>query len=46
MDEEVAKSVAAGKGWSEAERKAYLDKVSEEDHPMFAESIEVGAVPE
>lgn len=41
MDEEVAKAVAAGKGWSEDERAAYLKKVGEEDHPLFAESLEV-----
>lgn len=40
LDDEIAKSVAAGKGWKEGEREAYLKKVSEEDHPMFAESIE------
>lgn len=43
LDDEIAKSVAAGKGWKEGEREAYLKKVSEEDHPMFAESIEVCA---
>lgn len=41
LDDEIAKSVAAGKGWKEGEREAYLKKISEEDHPMFAESIEV-----
>lgn len=40
MEEEVAKAVAAGKGWSQEERKSYLDKVSD-NHPMFAERIEV-----
>lgn len=42
LDDEIAKAVDAGKGWKEGEREAYLKKVSEEDHPMFAENIEVG----
>lgn len=41
LDDEIAKSVAAGKGWKEGEREAYLKRISEEDHPMFAESVEV-----
>lgn len=42
LEEEIAKSVKEGKGWKEGEREAYLKRVSEEDHPMFAENIEVG----
>lgn len=42
LDKEIAKSIEEGKGWKEGEREAYLKKVSEEDHPMFAENIEVG----
>lgn len=41
VDDEIAKAVEAGKGWKEGEREAYLKRVSEEDHPMFAENIEV-----
>lgn len=41
LDDEIAKSVAAGKGWKKGEREAYFKKISDEDHPMFAESIEV-----
>lgn len=40
LEEEIARSVKEGKGWKEGEREAYLKKVSDEDHPMFAE-IEV-----
>eukprot|EP00903_Cladosiphon_okamuranus_P011993 g11262.t1 len=40
LEDEIAKAVKEGKGWKEGEREAYLKKVSEEDHPMFAESIE------
>lgn len=39
--DEISKAVEAGKGWSKEERAAYLKKVSEEEHPMFAENIEV-----
>lgn len=42
LDDEIAKSIKAGKGWKEGEREAYLKRVAEEDHPMFAENIEVG----
>lgn len=42
LQDEIARSVKEGKGWKEGEREAYLEKVSEEDHPMFAENIEVG----
>ena len=42
LEDEIAKAVKEGKGWKEGEREAYLKKVSEEDHPMFAENIEVG----
>ncbi|CAM9150219.1 unnamed protein product, partial [Discosporangium mesarthrocarpum] len=28
------------KGWSQEERQAYLDRISEEDHPLFAENLE------
>ena len=42
LEEEIAQVVKEGKGWKEGEREAYLKKVSEEDHPMFAENIEVG----
>lgn len=44
LEDEIAKAVEEGKGWKEGEREAYLKKVSEEDHPMFAENIEVGAL--
>lgn len=42
LDQEIAESIRAGKGWSEEDRAAYLAKVSEEEHPIFAERIEVG----
>lgn len=41
LDDEIARAVAAGKGWKEGGREEYLKRVSDEDHPMFAESIEV-----
>lgn len=41
LEDEIAKAVKEGKGWKEGEREAYLKKVSDEDHPMFAENIEV-----
>lgn len=41
VDDEIAKAIEAGKGWKEGEREAYLKRVSEEDHPMFAENVEV-----
>lgn len=41
LQEETDKAVKEGKGWKEGEREAYLKRVSEEDHPMFAENIEV-----
>lgn len=44
LEEEIDRAVKEGKGWKEGEREAYLKKVSDEDHPMFAENIEVGAV--
>lgn len=41
LEDEIAQSVMEGKGWKDGEREAYLKQVSEEDHPMFAENIEV-----
>lgn len=41
LETEITKAVEAGKGWKEGEREEYLKKVSDEDHPMFAENIEV-----
>lgn len=43
LDDEISKAVQAGKGWSDKERSEYLQKVSEEEHPLFAEKIEVRA---
>ncbi|CAM9487541.1 unnamed protein product [Ectocarpus fasciculatus] len=40
LETEIDKAVKAGKGWKEGEREAYLKRVREEDHPMFAESID------
>lgn len=48
LETEIDKAVKAGKGWKEGEREAYLKRVREEDHPMFAESIDVsckGTIP-
>lgn len=42
LEDEIAKAIKEGKGWKKGEREAYLKKVLEEDHPMFAENIEVG----
>lgn len=41
LENEIAKAVAEGKGWKDGEREEYLKKVSEEDHPMFTEKLEV-----
>lgn len=41
LEKEISKAVAEGKGWKDGEREEYLKKVSEEDHPMFAEKLEV-----
>ncbi|CAM9473417.1 unnamed protein product [Ectocarpus sp. 8 AP-2014] len=40
LETEIDKAVKAGKGWKEGEREAYLKRVREEEHPMFAESID------
>lgn len=41
LENEITKAVAEGKGWKDGEREEYLKKVSEEDHPMFTEKLEV-----
>lgn len=38
LQDEIEKSIREGKGWKEGEREAYLKRVSEEDHPMFADA--------
>lgn len=37
LQDEIEKSIREGKGWKEGEREAYLKRVAEEDHPMFAD---------
>ncbi|CAM9309941.1 unnamed protein product [Choristocarpus tenellus] len=40
LETEVAKAISQGKGWKEGERKAYLDRLSDEDHPLFADDVD------
>lgn len=42
MDSEIDRLLAEGKGWSPEEFKAYCNDIGD-NHPLFAESIEVGS---
>ena len=41
IDAFVEQALAEGKGWSDEERRAYLDGIDDETHPFFADASKI-----
>ncbi|KAG5187785.1 hypothetical protein JKP88DRAFT_287884 [Tribonema minus] len=44
IDRYIDEAIAAGKGWTDEERKAYLAGIDDETHPFFADVDKVDPV--